>query len=132
VTREPTDLVAFVEWRDRYLATGTVEPPISYARCTTKGCGESAGHTWRHDEYGVLFEGVTRTSETVEIERVLGPVPPGFGGWQNERWLIPLEWGATVGRVIPVTCTRGHKWALDLGDALRATRGRSQIRVRPR
>jgi hypothetical protein len=131
---------AYIDWRTDYLsAEGQRQGvPISSARCPYHGrIRRLVGFTWRHPDFGVLFEGMTRTSETAEIERVLGPVPPGFGGWALERWILPLEGElgeAAIGRgLVPATCTTGHKWAVDMGEALAATLARrATITVRKR
>jgi hypothetical protein len=135
-----TLLQTFLDWRDRYLAGPERADPISTARCALHGrTRRLVGFTWRHRDFGILFEGVTRTSDGVEAGRILDMDWPG-GGWTTERWLIPLEgelaaaYAAILSRrLIPATCTAGHKVAVDLAEALAATRaGRSAIALRQR
>jgi hypothetical protein len=134
-----TRLQTFLDWRDRYLTGVERADPLSTAWCALhRGTRRRVGFTWRHRDFGVLFEGVTRTSEAVEVQQILDL--PWPGGWTTQRWLLPFEgelaeaYSAILSRrLIPATCTGGHKVAVDLDEALAATRaGRSTITVRER
>lgn len=126
---------SFADWRRDYLDTnGQAEDPLTTVWCPMKGCDRRVGVAWRHADYGLLFEGYTRTSDVVETARIIGTNPrelaeSGLKGWTVERWLIPLENGLSqiASRPsIPATCLRGHKVAVAPGEIRSAAMGRTR------